>query len=271
MAPPSSRQIGVAHDDSDRFSDLMESSSVREGHKQRAVVVTTRAGTKNSKEIMLSLTGVRKKGLRESHIVFGAAYPIPSQANLEVLSDGSIQGPQVHKVNTGVLYQMLVEEHGGDLESRWLGRQDHSMALYNRQIVLFSGVIRRRDVVDNIVPLCKGKNMGYGKCHGQVKKLEREKRLSSIVDRNLTNNYNTQELEMMIQVALLCTQASPEDRPTMSEVVRMLEGEGLAERWEEWQQVEVTRRQEYDRLQRRFDWGEDSVYNQSAIELSGGR
>ncbi|KAG9451497.1 hypothetical protein H6P81_011462 [Aristolochia fimbriata] len=104
-----------------------------------------------------------------------------------------------------------------------------------------------------------------------VKKLEREKRLDAIVDRNLDRNYDGVEVEMMIQVALLCTQPSPEDRPTMSEVVRMLEGEGLAERWEEWQQVEVTRRQEYERLQRRFDWGEDSIYNQEAIELSGGR
>lgn len=76
----------------------------------------------------------------------------------------------------------------------------------------------------------------------------------------------------MIQVALLCTQASPEERPSMSEVVRMLEGEGLAEKWEEWQQVEVNRRQEYERMQfRRFDWGDDSVHNQEAIELSGGR
>ncbi|KAK7369338.1 hypothetical protein VNO80_11375 [Phaseolus coccineus] len=104
-----------------------------------------------------------------------------------------------------------------------------------------------------------------------VKKLEREKRLDAIVDRNLNKNYNIQEVEMMIKVALLCTQATPEDRPPMSEVVRMLEGEGLAERWEEWQHVEVNRRQEYERLQRRFDWGEDSVYNQDAIELSGGR
>lgn len=104
-----------------------------------------------------------------------------------------------------------------------------------------------------------------------VKKLQREGRLDGIVDCNLDQNYNIHEVEMMIQVALLCTQSSPEDRPAMSEVVRMLEGEGLAERWEEWQHVEVTRRQEYERLHRRFDWGEDSIYNQDAVELSGGR
>ncbi|MBA0832683.1 hypothetical protein Goarm_017061 [Gossypium armourianum] len=105
----------------------------------------------------------------------------------------------------------------------------------------------------------------------KVKNLEREKMLDAIVDRNLNKNYIMQEVEAMIQVALLCTQSSPEDRPAMSEVVRMLEGEGLAERWEEWQHVEVMRRQEYERMQRRFEWGEDSMYNQDAIELSGGR
>ena len=91
------------------------------------------------------------------------------------------------------------------------------------------------------------------------------------MDNNLNQNYDSEDLEMIIQIALLCTQPSPEDRPSMSEVVRMLEGEGLAERWEEWQHVEVTRRQEYERMQQRFDWGEDSVYNQEAIELSAGR
>ncbi|KAK4343629.1 hypothetical protein RND71_036723 [Anisodus tanguticus] len=105
----------------------------------------------------------------------------------------------------------------------------------------------------------------------KVKKMQREKRLDAIVDRNLSKNYEMDEVETMIQVALLCTQASPEDRPAMSEVVRMLEGEGLAKRWEEWQHVEVNHRQEYERLQRRFDWGEDSIFNQDVIELSGGK
>nr|ATY46633.1 somatic embryogenesis receptor kinase 1-1 [Cunninghamia lanceolata] len=104
-----------------------------------------------------------------------------------------------------------------------------------------------------------------------VKKLQREKRLDAIVDGNLKQNYDAKEVEAIIQVALLCTQTSPEDRPTMTEVVRMLEGDGLAERWEEWQQVEVIRRQEYEMMPRRFEWAEDSIYNQDAIELSGGR
>uniref|UniRef100_A0A0D9VXY4 non-specific serine/threonine protein kinase n=1 Tax=Leersia perrieri TaxID=77586 RepID=A0A0D9VXY4_9ORYZ len=104
-----------------------------------------------------------------------------------------------------------------------------------------------------------------------VKKLQREGQLGAIVDRNLSSNYDGQEVEMMIQIALLCTQASPEERPSMSEVVRMLEGEGLAERWMEWQQVEVMRREDYARMQQRFDWGEDSIFNQEAIELSAGR
>ncbi|XP_020213668.1 probable LRR receptor-like serine/threonine-protein kinase At5g10290 [Cajanus cajan] len=104
-----------------------------------------------------------------------------------------------------------------------------------------------------------------------VKKLQREKRLDAFVDSNLNKNYNIEEVEMIVQIALLCTQASPEDRPAMSEVVRMLEGEGLAEKWEEWQHVEVATTQDYERLQRRMTWGEDSIHNQYPIELSGGR
>jgi len=60
-----------------------------------------------------------------------------------------------------------------------------------------------------------------------------------LVDPDLQNNYVDSEVEQLIQVALLCTQSSPMEWPKMSEVVRMLEGDGLAERWEEWQKVEV--------------------------------
>ncbi|XP_051143987.1 probable LRR receptor-like serine/threonine-protein kinase At5g10290 isoform X2 [Andrographis paniculata] len=111
-----------------------------------------------------------------------------------------------------------------------------------------------------------------------VKKLQGEKNLGAIVDGNLKRSNDVDvdvdvgEVEMVVQVALLCTQSWAEDRPAMSEVVRMLEGEGLEERWRVWQNVEVTRREEYQRLQRRFDWGgENSITTQHPMELSGGR
>lgn len=52
-----------------------------------------------------------------------------------------------------------------------------------------------------------------------------------LVDRELGNNYDQIEVGEMLQVALLCTQYLPAHRPKMSEVVRMLEGDGLAEKW----------------------------------------
>ena len=77
----------------------------------------------------------------------------------------------------------------------------------------------------------------------QVKALLKEKKLEQLVDPDLQGRYADQEVESLIQVALLCTQGSPMERPKMSEVVRMLEGDGLAERWEQWQKVEVMRQE----------------------------
>ncbi|KAL0909270.1 hypothetical protein M5K25_020121 [Dendrobium thyrsiflorum] len=74
-----------------------------------------------------------------------------------------------------------------------------------------------------------------------VRRMERENHLNSIVDRNLRENYNHEEVEMMIRVAFLCTQTSPKVRPSMSKVLQMLEGEMLAEKWEEWQELVVAR------------------------------
>lgn len=93
-----------------------------------------------------------------------------------------------------------------------------------------------------------------------------------LVDPDLKNNYVEAEVEQLIQVALLCTQGSPMDRPKMSEVVRMLEGDGLAERWEEWKKVEVVRSQEVELVpHRNSEWIVDSTDNLHAVELSGPR
>ena len=108
-----------------------------------------------------------------------------------------------------------------------------------------------------------------------MKGLLKEKKVEMLVDPDLQNAYQEtevedQEVENLIQVALLCTQGSPLDRPKMSEVVRMLEGDGLAERWDEWQKVEVVR-QEAESAPHRNDWIVDSTYNLRAVELSGPR
>jgi len=92
-----------------------------------------------------------------------------------------------------------------------------------------------------------------------------------LVDPDLQNIYVEAEVESLIQVALLCTQGSPGERPKMSEVVRMLEGDGLAERWEEWQKVEVVRHDLDMAQQGNPDWMIDSTHNLRAVELSGPR
>lgn len=95
--------------------------------------------------------------------------------------------------------------------------------------------------------------------------------LEKLVDPDLRNNFIEIEVESLIQVALLCTLASPLERPKMSEVVRMLEGDGLAERWEEWQKVEVVRIQTELTTRQVSNMYIDSIYNLPAIELSGPR
>lgn len=104
-----------------------------------------------------------------------------------------------------------------------------------------------------------------------VKGLLKEKKLEMLVDPDLQNNYIDAEVEQLIQVALLCTQSSPMERPKMSEVVRMLEGDGLAERWDEWQKVEVIRQEVDLAPHRNSEWILDSTDNLHAVELSGPR
>ncbi|KAJ4715571.1 Receptor-like kinase [Melia azedarach] len=104
-----------------------------------------------------------------------------------------------------------------------------------------------------------------------VKSLLKEKKLEMLVDPDLQNNYVESEVEQLIQVALLCTQSSPMERPKMSEVVRMLEGDGLAERWEEWQKVEVIRQELELAPPPNSEWMVHSTENLHPFELSGPR
>ena len=104
----------------------------------------------------------------------------------------------------------------------------------------------------------------------QVKKLLREERLEDIVDRNL-ESYDPKEVETILQVAMLCTQGYPEDRPTMSAVVKLLQGVGLADRWADWQQLEEARNQEFSLMTHQFVWHVESTLDQEAIQLSRAR
>ncbi|KAM6548241.1 hypothetical protein CsatB_019917 [Cannabis sativa] len=106
-----------------------------------------------------------------------------------------------------------------------------------------------------------------------VKKLQLEKKLDMIIDKELKKNYDIIELEEMIQVALLCTQYLPSYRPKMSEVVRMLEGDGLADKWEATQRAESTRcrANDFSSSERYSDLTDDSSLLAQAMELSGPR
>lgn len=99
----------------------------------------------------------------------------------------------------------------------------------------------------------------------------KENKLEMLVDPNLGNNYVEAEMEQLIQIALLCTQGSPENRPKMSEVVRVVEGVGLAERWENWQKMEVSDQQMVPILNATCAQIFDSTHNLQAAELSGPR
>ncbi|KAJ0873940.1 putative protein kinase RLK-Pelle-DLSV family [Helianthus annuus] len=60
--------------------------------------------------------------------------------------------------------------------------------------------------------------------HDQAIALKAEGKLMNLVDPKLGSEYDTTEMMVVIELALMCTAISPTDRPTMSSVVSMLEG-----------------------------------------------
>nr|XP_043635255.1 somatic embryogenesis receptor kinase 1-like [Erigeron canadensis] len=108
-----------------------------------------------------------------------------------------------------------------------------------------------------------------------VNGLLKENKLEMLVDPDLDTDYVVVEVEQLIQVALQCTQDSPMERPKMTDVLRMLGGDGLAERWHEWQKGDVSEIcQEFCVLTQNpnTDWiMDDLIDNLEADELSGPR
>ncbi|XP_022891226.1 protein NSP-INTERACTING KINASE 2-like isoform X2 [Olea europaea var. sylvestris] len=106
-----------------------------------------------------------------------------------------------------------------------------------------------------------------------VKKIHQEKKLDMLVDKDLRNDYDRIELEETLQVSMLCTQYLPSYRPKMSEVVHMLEGDGLADKWEASHRADGTRcrANEFSSLERYSDLTADSSLLVQAMELSGPR
>lgn len=61
--------------------------------------------------------------------------------------------------------------------------------------------------------------MMFQACH-----LQESKNTDDLIDKRLGSQADREEVERTVKVALLCTNASPSVRPSMSEVVQMLEG-----------------------------------------------
>ncbi|KAG6434846.1 hypothetical protein SASPL_106490 [Salvia splendens] len=104
-----------------------------------------------------------------------------------------------------------------------------------------------------------------------VKGLLKEKKFKMMVDPNMQSNYIESEVELLIKVSVLCTQSSSVDRPKMSEVVRILEGDGLGDKWDEWLKAEAHRQEVEHASRLTYDWAIDSTTNLDAVELSGPR
>ena len=126
-------------------------------------------------------------------------------------------------------------------------------------------------IIYDKTPALTGKLIKCFMCFMQVKGLLKEKKLEDLVDDDLNDNYIDVEVESLLQIALLCTQRDPTERPKMSEVVTMLEGNGgLTERWEKWLKVAVDQDVEHG-SRRTSDWIVESAYKLSSVELSGPR
>ncbi|CAM8898949.1 unnamed protein product [Rhodiola kirilowii] len=105
-----------------------------------------------------------------------------------------------------------------------------------------------------------------------VKTLQEEKRLEMLVDRDLKGHYDAEELENMVELALMCTQSHPNLRPKMSQALKVLED--MADLAQSGDVVETDCGSEARgfSFSRNYSVGhEESSFSMEPIELSGPR
>ncbi|EPS59992.1 hypothetical protein M569_14812, partial [Genlisea aurea] len=107
-----------------------------------------------------------------------------------------------------------------------------------------------------------------------MKKLYEEGELGVMVDKSLMNEFDPKELQEMTLVALLCTQVNPMNRPRMFQVLRMLEGDGIVEKWDKSLEIGTSITTQSSDLPPPLIYGDyvqESSHVVEAMELSGPR
>ncbi|KAK4786694.1 hypothetical protein SAY86_010527 [Trapa natans] len=97
------------------------------------------------------------------------------------------------------------------------------MASVDQQTAIFT-LKQIKEATNNFSPANKIGEGGFGPvfkaCHKQ-----KTGGLLELMDKNLKDEVDPEEIDLFVKIAILCTNVSPSVRPTMSEVVKMLEGE----------------------------------------------
>ncbi|KAL9688041.1 hypothetical protein QQ045_032454 [Rhodiola kirilowii] len=105
-----------------------------------------------------------------------------------------------------------------------------------------------------------------------VKTLQEEKRLEMLVDRDLKGHYDAEELENMVELALMCTQSHPNLRPKMSEALKVLEDMADLAQSGDVAETDCGSEARGFSFSRNYSVGhEESSFSMEPIELSGPR
>ncbi|CAM8918566.1 unnamed protein product [Rhodiola kirilowii] len=105
-----------------------------------------------------------------------------------------------------------------------------------------------------------------------VKTLQEEKRLEMLVDRDLKGHYDAEELENMVELALMCTQSHPNLRPKMSQALKVLEDMADLAQSGDVAETDCGSEARGFSFSRNYSVGhEESSFSMEPIELSGPR